>query len=138
MVGRLVWCAALVDLKDNDASAVVKGNLVDPWENRRLDLIAADIDKLFFDLFGIVQPFYPPLIVDAKDYGAAPGICQRHYFRDNFVGIYQPDLEFEVCVLSSPNQAEQIISIKSSRIAPGQFLLEQRALAVGDAPGRPE
>ena len=111
MVGCLVRRAAVVDLKNDYASAVVIRYFVDSRKNRGLDLVAADIDELFFDLFGIVQPFYSALIVDAEDYRAATGICQRYYFSDDFVGVDEPNLKLEVSVLSAPNQTEQIISI---------------------------
>src|SRR6266851_1494537 len=115
MVGCLVRRAAIVDLKNNDASAVVIRDLVDSRKKRRLDLIAADVDELFFNLFGIIQSFYSALIVNSKDYCAASGVCQRYYFGDDFVSIDEPNLEFEVSVLSAPNQAEQIIAIESAR-----------------------
>jgi hypothetical protein len=59
---------------------------------------------LFFDLFGVVQPFYSPLIIDAKDNRPAARVCQCDYLGYNLFRIDEPDLELEVSVFSAANR----------------------------------
>src|SRR5258708_3624789 len=58
---------AVVNLQHDDPDAAVVRDLVDSREDRRLDLIAADVDELFFDLLGIVQALNPALVIYAED-----------------------------------------------------------------------
>jgi hypothetical protein len=130
--------APVIDLQDDDACPVVKRDFIDSGEERWLDLVAAYVNKLFFDLFRVVQAFDPTLIVDAEDNCASARVCQSDYLGYYFVSIDKPDFELKVSVFSAANQTEQISSIQSARVAPGQFLFEQRALGVGDASRRSE
>src|SRR6185295_10294349 len=130
--------STIPDLEHDYTNAVIERDLVDLWQQGRLDLIAADVDQLFFNLFRVVESFQPPLIADAEDDGAASGVSHCYDLAGDLFCVYKADFEFEVSVFAATNQVQEIIPVERPRIAASQFLLEIRALAFRGSPGRPE
>jgi hypothetical protein len=90
--------AAIVDLQHDDARAVVVRDFVDSGKDRRLNQVAADVDKLFLDLFGIVQAFDSPRSLPKMI--APPPAC-KPLSRRRLVGVDQPDLELKMGVFAA-------------------------------------
>src|SRR5215467_9809391 len=96
-----MWAVVRVYVQNDYSASAVESDFVDVGEDRRLNVIGADVAQLRFNVFRIVHAFDAQLIVDSEDYRAARGVGQRDDLGGQLFDVTEADLQFEVGVFAA-------------------------------------